>query len=104
MNVEKVSGADNCSDILTKHVDNNLIMKHLANMSLSPESGRAGSAPQLVTSIGEIVDTAMFFPRLAHAGDVNLPKTKEISGADPRDWILFDGELIYAPPPIQGGV
>ena len=43
----KVPGADNPSDILTKHVPRDVLMKHMAFMGLTSEGGRAGSAPTL---------------------------------------------------------
>ena len=45
--VDKVLGADNPADCLTKHVDRATMLKHLAAMGLEYESGRADSAPQL---------------------------------------------------------
>ena len=45
--VEKVPGADNPADCLTKHVDHATMLKHLSSMSLEYESGRAESAPTL---------------------------------------------------------
>ena len=43
----KIPGADNPSDILTKHVPRDVLMKHMAFMGLTSEGGRAGSAPTL---------------------------------------------------------
>ena len=45
--VDKVLGADNPADCLTKYVDRGTMLKHLATMGLEYESGRADSAPQL---------------------------------------------------------
>jgi hypothetical protein len=43
----KVAGADNPADMLTKHVDKPLLMKHCSALGLSFESGRAESAPNI---------------------------------------------------------
>ena len=43
----KVPGADNPADMLTKHVDKPLLMKHSGALGLSYESGRAQSAPSI---------------------------------------------------------
>jgi len=43
----KVLGADNPADMLTKHVDKPLLMKHCNALGLSYESGRAESAPAI---------------------------------------------------------
>ena len=45
--VDKVLGADNPADCLTKYVDRATMDKHLAAMGLEYESGRAESAPEL---------------------------------------------------------
>ena len=47
LSVDKVLGADNPADCLTKHVDRATMLKHLAAMGLEYEDGRADSAPQL---------------------------------------------------------
>ena len=44
---EKILGADNPADVLTKHVDSATLQKHLARMGLEYEQGRADSAPEL---------------------------------------------------------
>ena len=44
---EKILGADNPADILTKHVDSATLQKHLARMGLEYEQGRAYYAPEL---------------------------------------------------------
>ena len=46
--LEKIPGAENPADILTKHVARDLMTKHMMNMGLASESGRADSAPSLV--------------------------------------------------------
>ena len=43
----KVAGSDNPADILTKHVSRDIMLKHMKNMGLKEEEGRAGSAPTL---------------------------------------------------------
>ena len=43
----KVAGSDNPADILTKHVSRDIMLKHMKNMGLKEEIGRAGSAPTL---------------------------------------------------------
>ena len=43
----KVPGADNPADMLTKHVDKLLLLKHTAALGLYYESGRADSAPSI---------------------------------------------------------
>ena len=47
LSVDKVLGADNPADCLTKHVDRSTMLKHLTAMGLEYESGRPESAPQL---------------------------------------------------------
>ena len=44
---EKVPGADNPSDMMTKHVPADLLDKHMKCMNLNIEEGRAVGAPQL---------------------------------------------------------
>ena len=43
----KVAGAENPADILTKHVDKPLMLKHMEALGLSIEEGRAESAPAI---------------------------------------------------------
>ena len=43
----KILGADNPSDMLTKHVDRMLLSKHMRTLGLSYEGGRAESAPSI---------------------------------------------------------
>ena len=45
--LERVPGAGNPADILTKHVDQALLSKHLGFMNLRHEAGRASSAPSI---------------------------------------------------------
>ena len=45
--IDKVPGAENSADILTKHVDGPLLRFHLAKIGLVAETGRAESAPAL---------------------------------------------------------
>ena len=45
--LSKVLGADNPADMLTKHVDKPLLIKHSGALGLSYESGRAESAPSI---------------------------------------------------------
>ena len=49
IHVEKVPGAENVSDIGTKHLDGPLLDKLLKIMSVEFRKGRAQSAPQLVS-------------------------------------------------------
>ena len=51
--LEKVAGPDNQADCLTKYVSGPDLMKHLSNMGLETEEGRAETAPQLTTSVSE---------------------------------------------------
>ena len=44
---EKILGADNPADALTKHVDQATLLRHMARMGLEYEDGRASSAPTL---------------------------------------------------------
>ena len=46
--LNKIAGADNPADLLTKHVARDLMLKHMAKIGLTNESGRAASAPSLV--------------------------------------------------------
>ena len=48
--VEKIPGADNPADILTKYVDAQLLKRHLTTIGLHYESGRAALAPELAKS------------------------------------------------------
>ena len=43
----KVAGSENPADMLTKHVDKPLLLKHTGTLGLSYESGRAASAPAI---------------------------------------------------------
>ena len=45
--LDKMLGADNPSDMLTKHVTKDLISKHMVTLGLSYEDGRAESAPAI---------------------------------------------------------
>ncbi len=45
--LSKVPGAENPADMLTKHVDKPLLLKHCSALGLSYESGRADSAPAI---------------------------------------------------------
>ena len=51
--LEKVAGADNQADCLTKYVSGPDLHKHVLNMGLEFEEGRASTAPQLTTSVSE---------------------------------------------------
>ena len=44
--VTKVGGAHNLADLLTKHLSNDSMSKHLHNMRIVPTSGRSATAPQ----------------------------------------------------------
>ena len=45
--LEKVAGADNPSDMLTKHVTRDVMMRHMTTLGLYFEDGRAESAPEI---------------------------------------------------------
>ena len=45
--LEKVPGADNPGDMLTKHVPREVMAKHMSELGLYLEEGRAESAPSL---------------------------------------------------------
>ena len=47
LTVDKILGADNPADCLTKHVDRATMLKHLQAMGLHYEDGRADAAPKL---------------------------------------------------------
>ena len=44
--IDKVLGADNPADMLTKHVDRQALNKHLALMGMQAVEGRSSIAPQ----------------------------------------------------------
>ena len=43
----KATRAENPADILTKHVPSEVMMRHMKTMGITPEDGRASSAPTL---------------------------------------------------------
>ena len=45
--LQKILGADNPSDMLTKHATKDMIEKHMVTLGLSYEGGRADSAPSI---------------------------------------------------------
>ena len=45
--LEKVPGVDNPSDMLTKHVPRDVLLKHMKKLGLHYEGGRADSAPTI---------------------------------------------------------
>ena len=45
--LEKVDGASNPADILTKHVAKDLMLRHMHTLGLYYEEGRAESAPSI---------------------------------------------------------
>ena len=45
--LEKIAGAENPADMLTKHVARDLLQKHMATFRLYLEEGRADSAPEI---------------------------------------------------------
>ena len=47
MEVLKIAGSDNMADLLTKNLSRPLMVKHLSNMNIFPEDGRASAAPLL---------------------------------------------------------
>ena len=46
--IHKIEGANNMADIMTKITDRATLVKHLTNMNIYPEDGRAETAPRLV--------------------------------------------------------
>ena len=49
LNLKKVLGADNPADMMTKHINREDMAKHMKNIGLYFEVGRAKSAPELAT-------------------------------------------------------
>ena len=47
VNIKKITGSDNPSDLLTKHLERPLMLKHLRTLGLRSEEGRAGLAPTI---------------------------------------------------------
>ena len=47
LTIEKIAGADNIADALTKSLPRPLLIKHITAMNLYPEDGRALTAPQI---------------------------------------------------------
>ena len=45
--IEKVAGAENSADILTKHVSRDVMTRHMETMGVVAECGRAKSAPTI---------------------------------------------------------
>ena len=45
--LEKILGADNPADLLTKYLDGTIQDKHLVRLGLKSEEGRAATAPKL---------------------------------------------------------
>ena len=45
--LNKILGAENPADMITKNVDRMLLLKHSETMQLRPEEGRAASAPKV---------------------------------------------------------
>ena len=45
--LDKIAGAENPADMLTKHVPREVLQKHMANLGLFLEDGRAESAPSI---------------------------------------------------------
>ena len=50
----KVPGVDNPADILTKHVERPVLLKHLATLGLISETGRAESAPTIEHNVFQL--------------------------------------------------
>ena len=50
--LEKVPGAENPSDLMTKHVDGNLLTKMINLLHMTVMKGRATTAPELVKENG----------------------------------------------------
>ena len=55
LKVDKMLGADNPADCLTKFIDQATMNKHLATMNLEYEEGRATSAPELAPDVNNIM-------------------------------------------------
>ena len=51
----KVLGAENPSDLMTKHVDSKLLVEHVHCMGCEFVAGRAELAPQVVRDIDDVV-------------------------------------------------
>ena len=47
--LKKVLGSENPADMLTKHINHDDMVKHMAKIGLKWEAGRADSAPELAT-------------------------------------------------------
>ena len=47
LKLTKIPGADNPAYILTKHVGNDILRKHMRTMDIESETGRAKSAPTI---------------------------------------------------------
>ena len=54
LKVDKILGADNPADCLTKFIDQTTMNKHLAAMGFVYEDGRAESAPELAPETGSV--------------------------------------------------
>ena len=54
----KVAGRDNPADLMTKHLDQGTMHRHLAKLGLSPEQGRPETAPTLTHSVVPTEDGA----------------------------------------------
>ena len=54
--LQKIDGADNVSDVLTKNVDAGTLTKHLANMHYMVMGGRASGAPTLAQLHSLVMD------------------------------------------------
>ena len=49
IDIQKVAGADNIADALTKPLQRPTLAKHMSSMNLFPEDGRATAAPKLTS-------------------------------------------------------
>lgn len=83
--MEKVSGEQNCADVLTKHVDRAVLEHHVANLNPQYEQGRADTAPQLVNLFADIIDTRMFFARFNNASDDCFENTNALADYEKTD-------------------
>ena len=73
LRIENVAGADNPADMLTKYVENPILMKHVAAINMTDEHGRADSAPDLTDAQRFEDSPEPIAPENEHDGHV-MPK------------------------------
>ena len=72
----KVLGTKNPADVLTKHVDGNLLEKHLQSIGAHIVDGRAEKAPELNSVESEVIWIEDEFVHVTGIGDVMRGKVK----------------------------